>query len=92
MTHRVRARFLATENNIEVFLFQFKPQYKNNHQQQTFKDIEGTVWWMSDTEGALKWVKLFHNSVLQVLFLGVLQSCLHMKRRVRETSTNIHKT
>ncbi len=34
----------------------------------------------TEAQGALKWEKLYHNSVLQVLFLGVLQSCLHMKK------------
>lgn len=44
---------------------------------------------VSEAEEALKREKLYHKSVLQVLFLGVFQSCLHMKKGERETATNI---
>lgn len=35
---------------------------------------------MSLEEEPLTWAKLYRNSVLLILFLGVLQSCLHMKK------------
>ncbi len=40
-----------------------------------------------EAEEAFKWEKLYHNSVLQVQFLGVLQSCLHMKNTERQVQT-----
>lgn len=93
MTHRVHDSFI-----FYLFWFQ-KARYirsralyssvsyrtKNNQQQQMFKDTRGGE--AFEAEETLKWAKLYHNSVLQVLFLGVLQSCLHMKHRERQVQT-----
>lgn len=92
MTHWVCARFMVLENNMHSELsvgfsafcgFQFKLQSKQeaaNVQRHWKRGV-------SVAEEPLTWDKLHRNSVLLILFLGVLQSSLHMKKGERREQT-----